>query len=161
MRFSSLPLFESGLKQGTITPDMPIDDDQFDSPLGPGPDEDRTYGTATATLVRPKAASKPVEDEEDTPKRWHVVLLDDDHHSYEYVILMMMDLFAMPPERAFQIAQTVDKHSRAICITTHKEHAELKQEQIHAYGRDALIASCEGSMSAVLVPEGSAEGNQQ
>ncbi|MEM1330451.1 MAG: ATP-dependent Clp protease adaptor ClpS [Planctomycetota bacterium] len=98
------------------------------------------------------------------PKQWHVVLLDDDHHSYEYVIVMMMELFAMPPERAFQVAQSVDGQGRAVCITTHREHAELKQEQVMGYGADPLIASCQGAMTCVLEPaefEGDEDGEDR
>ena len=83
---------------------------------------------------------------------WNVVLLDDDDHTYEYVMLMMQELFAHDLPKAFKIAQNVDSQGRAICLTTHKEHAELKQEQIHAFGPDRLMASSKGSMSAILEP---------
>jgi len=86
------------------------------------------------------------------PTRWHVVLLDDDAHTYEYVMRMTQSLFRVPTERAFQIARTVDGQGRAVCLTTHKEHAELKRDQIHAFGRDPLMAVCVGSMSAVIEP---------
>jgi len=88
----------------------------------------------------------------DQPKLWNVILLDDDDHSYEYVIRMMMELFAKPLEAAYQMAKEVDATGRVICTTVHKELAELKQEQIHAYGKDRLIASCKGAMSAVIEP---------
>jgi ATP-dependent Clp protease adaptor protein ClpS len=39
-----------------------------------------------------------------------------------------------------------------IVLTTSKEHAEIKQEQIHAFGPDPRIARCKGSMSAVIEP---------
>lgn len=80
------------------------------------------------------------------------MLLDDDDHSYEYVILMMQELFKHPLEKAFMVAQTVDSQGRAVCLTTHKEHAELKRDQILAFGKDPLIASCKGSMSAIIEP---------
>lgn len=63
-----------------------------------------------------------------------------------------MELFGKPLERAFQMAKEVDDTGRVICTTVHKELAELKQEQIHAYGKDALIASCKGAMSAMIEP---------
>jgi ATP-dependent Clp protease adaptor protein ClpS len=85
--------------------------------------------------------------------RYHVVLWDDDDHTYEYVIRMLKDLFGHPSERGFQIAEQVDKMGRAVCLTTTKEHAELKRDQIHAFGRDPLIARCQGSMSATIEPE--------
>ncbi len=39
-----------------------------------------------------------------------------------------------------------------IVLTTTREHAELKRDQIHAYGKDALIAACKGSMWATIEP---------
>ncbi|MBS0197818.1 MAG: ATP-dependent Clp protease adaptor ClpS [Planctomycetes bacterium] len=83
---------------------------------------------------------------------YNVVLLDDDDHTYEYVIEMMMRLFGHPLERAFEMAKTVDKTGRVICCTTHKEHAELKREQVHGFGRDRLLMRSMGSMSAVIEP---------
>ena len=81
---------------------------------------------------------------------YHVILLNDDDHSYEYVIVMLKDLFGHPVEKGFKLAEMVDKKGRAIVLTTTLEHAELKQDQIHAYGADATIPRCKGSMSAVL-----------
>jgi ATP-dependent Clp protease adaptor protein ClpS len=46
----------------------------------------------------------------------------------------------------------VDTQDRAVCLTTHKEHAELKRDQIHAYGRDPRMDVSNGSMSAVIEP---------
>jgi ATP-dependent Clp protease adaptor protein ClpS len=84
--------------------------------------------------------------------RYNVVLWDDNDHSYEYVIAMMRALFGHPTEKAFHIAEIVDSRGRAICLTTTLEHAELKRDQIHAYGKDQLIARCAGSMSASIEP---------
>lgn len=85
--------------------------------------------------------------------RYHVILWDDDDHSYEYVIHMMRALFGHSIERGFQIAEDVDTQGRAVCLTTTKEHAELKRDQIHAFGKDLLIPRCVGSMSASIEPE--------
>lgn len=85
--------------------------------------------------------------------RYHVVLWDDDDHTYEYVIRMLKELFGHPAEKGFQIAQQVDRGGKAICLTTTREHAELKRDQIHAFGRDPLIARCQGSMSSTIEPE--------
>lgn len=84
------------------------------------------------------------------PPPWRVVLLDDNDHTYEYVMEMVMSLFAMPMEKAFEIAKTVDSQGRAVCMTTHKELAELKRDQILAFGKDRHIAACKGSMSAII-----------
>lgn len=85
--------------------------------------------------------------------RYHVILWNDDDHTYDYVIRMMRELFGHPVEKGMQIAREVDKSGRAVCLTTTLEHAELKREQIHAFGPDSLIARCKGAMSASIQPE--------
>ncbi len=84
--------------------------------------------------------------------RYHVVLWDDSDHSYEYVILMMKRLFRYPIEVGYQIAKEVDHSGRAICLTTTLEHAELKRDQIRAFGKDELVSGCQGSMSSSIEP---------
>ena len=84
--------------------------------------------------------------------RWNVVLWNDDDHSYEYVIEMLRALFGFPLEKGFLHAKEVDTTGRTILITTSKEHAELKRDQIHGYGADPRIQRCKGSMSASIEP---------
>jgi ATP-dependent Clp protease adaptor protein ClpS len=95
-----------------------------------------------------------VKEEQKTKRQppYHVILLNDDDHSYVYVIHMLKELFGHPVEKGFLLAEQVDKTGRAIVLTTTKEHAELKQDQIHAYGPDPTIERCQGSMSAVIEP---------
>src|SRR6266567_3205094 len=82
---------------------------------------------------------------------YNVVLLDDDDHTYEYVIHMLQVLFGYPREKGLQMAREVDTTGRVIVLTTSKEHAELKQEQIHAFGPDPLSAhECAGSMTCII-----------
>jgi ATP-dependent Clp protease adaptor protein ClpS len=100
-------------------------------------------------VVRPKQRKRK------KPKkqpRYNVVLWDDSDHTYEYVQLMMQDLFRMPLARGLLVAKEVDHSGRAICLTTTLEHAELKRDQIHAYGADFRIPRCKGSMSATIEP---------
>jgi ATP-dependent Clp protease adaptor protein ClpS len=106
---------------------------------------------ATTAPAQPKASTKPDTDPTQ-PVPWNVVLIDDDEHTYEYVIKMMQELFAHDLEKAFKVAKTVDTDGRAVCLTTHKEHAELKRDQILAYGRDPRMAVSKGSMTAVIEP---------
>jgi len=84
--------------------------------------------------------------------RYNVVLLDDDDHTYEYVIEMLRAVFGMTKERAYLHACEVDASKRTIVITTTKEHAELKRDQVHAYGPDPRIPRCKGSMTAIIEP---------
>ena len=83
---------------------------------------------------------------------YNVVLLDDDDHSFEYVILMLKKIFGHPVEKGYKMAVEVDTTGRVIVATTHLEKAELKRDQIQAFGPDPLIPRCKGSMSATIEP---------
>lgn len=85
--------------------------------------------------------------------RFHVILWNDDDHSYGYVIVMLMKLFRHSPERSYELAREVDRRGKAVVLTTTKEHAELKRDQIHAFGPDGGIASCQGAMWATIEPD--------
>lgn len=84
--------------------------------------------------------------------RYNVILWNDDDHTYAYVMVMLQTLFGHPLEKGYEIAKQVDTQGRAIVLTTTKEHAELKRDQIHAYGKDALIQGCLGSMFSTIEP---------
>ncbi len=94
----------------------------------------------------------PAEGKTRPAPQWHVVLLDDDDHTYEYVIEMLMKLFNHDKPTAFRMACEVDKNGEVIVLTTHLELAELKRDQIHAYGADWRLERSAGSMSARVVP---------
>jgi ATP-dependent Clp protease adaptor protein ClpS len=103
------------------------------------------------TLTLPETETREEEKTRRQPP-YHVILVNDDDHSYAYVILMLKELFGHPVEKGYQLAEEVDKTGRAVVLTTTKEHAELKQDQIHAYGPDPTIPRCQGSMTAVIEP---------
>jgi ATP-dependent Clp protease adaptor protein ClpS len=105
------------------------------------------------TITLPSRKLK--EQEEQKTKRqppYNVVLLNDDDHSFEYVIAMLQQLFGYPREKGYQLAYQVHTQGRVIVLTTTLEHAELKRDQIHAFGPDPLIDRCKGSMSAEIEP---------
>jgi ATP-dependent Clp protease adaptor protein ClpS len=95
-----------------------------------------------------------VQEEQQTRRQppYHVILLNDDDHTYEYVIEMLKDLFGHPVEKGYQLAKLVDTTGRAVVCTTSLERAELKRDQIHAYGPDPRLPRCKGSMTAELEP---------
>ena len=99
--------------------------------------------------------ARPVEKEEQKTEGlppYNVVLLDDNDHSYEYVILMLKRIFGHPVEKGYEMAREVDATGRVVVATTNLEQAELKRDQIQAFGPDPLIARCKGSMSATVEP---------
>ena len=50
------------------------------------------------------------------------------------------------------MAEEVDETGRVIVDTTTMERAELKRDQIHAFGRDWRLPRCEGSMGSFIEP---------
>ena len=83
---------------------------------------------------------------------YNVVLLDDDEHTYEYVVEMLCKLFGHSMEQAFAMACEVDQEGRVIVDTTHLERAELKRDQIRAFGADCLLHGSRRSMYATIEP---------
>jgi ATP-dependent Clp protease adaptor protein ClpS len=102
----------------------------------------------TATMVT-EPETKPDRKKREVP-RYHVVLWDSDAHTYTYVEKMLRELFGHSPEECHKMAKTVDTEGRVIVLTTTKEHAELKRDQILAYGKDELMKNCKGSMHATI-----------
>ena len=84
--------------------------------------------------------------------RYHVLLWDSDAHTFDYVEKMLRELFGHKQEQCHKIAATVDAEGRAIVLTTTREHAELKRDQILAYGKDDIQGS-KGSMWSTIEAE--------
>jgi ATP-dependent Clp protease adaptor protein ClpS len=103
------------------------------------------------TLAKPKPSAVKKNKPRSLPP-YHVVLLDDNDHTHEYVIEMVMSLFGHGETMAAAMAKEVHESGRVILLTTHRERAELKRDQIHAWGKDQRVATCKGSMSAVVEP---------
>jgi ATP-dependent Clp protease adaptor protein ClpS len=101
-----------------------------------------------AAPVAKPAVAKQTERKELPP--FNVVLLNDEEHTYPYVIEMLHRLFGHSEKQAYELAKAVDQQGRAIVLTTHKERAEFKRDQIRGFGADPRIASSDCSMGAVV-----------
>lgn len=117
---------------------------------GPGEPQDFPGDDAGLATVAPKRKTAGRRKRTHQP-RYHVLLWDSDDHTFDYVERMLRDLFGHTAEQCHQIAETVDAEGRAIVLTTTKEHAELKRDQIHAYGKDNIEKS-KGSMWSTIEP---------
>ena len=118
--------------------------DDMDAFSNDDPMEDEPGGAVVAPTKEEKLDRPP----QGIP-RYNVLLWDSDDHTFEYVEKMLRELFGHTHEQCHKIAETVDNDGRAVVITTTKEHAELKKDQIHAYGKDHIEAS-KGSMWATI-----------
>lgn len=103
--------------------------------------------STTETTEQNQAPPKPCRQ-----PSYQVLLLDDNDHTYAYVIQMLGRLFGLPQEKAHSLAHDVDRTGRTVVLTTTREHAELKRDQIHAFGRDWRLENSAGSMSCQITP---------
>ncbi|HEX4148394.1 MAG TPA: ATP-dependent Clp protease adaptor ClpS [Pirellulales bacterium] len=111
--------------------------------------------SSAAEVAEPVSTPQEETRQRKKPKRqprYQVVLWNDDDHTYAYVMVMLLEIFGYPTEKGFQLAKEVDTSGRAILLTTTKEHAELKRDQVHAYGKDHAIQACKGSMWCTIEP---------
>ena len=111
-----------------------------------------TAAVESETVAPAPAAARPAGKPKRQP-RYHVILWNDDDHTYQYVVTMLQKLFGHPTEKGLRLAKEVDTQGRAIVLTTTREHAELKRDQIRAFGADRLLARSKGSMTATLEAE--------
>jgi ATP-dependent Clp protease adaptor protein ClpS len=107
---------------------------------------DDAVGTVTVEPKRKRAAER----KKRRVPRYNVILWDSDAHTYDYVERMLRELFGHTPEECHKMAETVDTEGKVIVLTTTQEHAELKRDQILAYGKDDLMRNCKGSMHATI-----------
>ncbi len=114
-------------------------DFQDETQEGPG------GGGATVAPVKQQQAERQARRQ----PRFNVLLWDSDAHTFDYVEKMLRELFGHEHQQCQKIAKQVDSEGRAVVLTTTMEHAELKRDQIHAYGKDHLEGSS-GSMWSTI-----------
>ncbi len=104
----------------------------------------------------PSPTATPEIEDQTTTKHmpmYRVMLHDDDAHTYQYVIELGSKIFGMDFNAGMALAQAVDGEGQGCCGVFPLEVAELKQEQVHAFGPDALMEDCAGAMTATIEPE--------
>lgn len=83
---------------------------------------------------------------------YHVVILNDEEHTFDYVIELLTKLFAHPATTAEALTWKIHTTGRAVVYTTHKEKAELKRDQVLAYGADPRMSISKGPLACYIEP---------
>ena len=89
---------------------------------------------ATSTHATPRTI--------DALPRWSVLLHDDDINTVEYVAKAIVTLTPLAAQEAFTC--TIEAHEKGVSLllTTHRERAELVQEQLVSSGLTVTIEPC-------------------
>ncbi len=83
---------------------------------------------------------------------YNVVILNDEEHTFEYVIELLIKLFAHSQPTAEALTWQIHNTGRAVVYTTHREKAELKREQVLAYGPDPRMSISKGPLGCYIEP---------
>jgi ATP-dependent Clp protease adaptor protein ClpS len=108
---------------------------------------------STSTVLEPEVEHE--REQESRTKRlppYNVIILNDEEHTFEYVIELLTKLFRHPLKTAEHLTWRIHTTGRAIVYTTHKEMAELKREQVHAYGPDPRMRISKGPLGCYIEP---------
>ena len=103
------------------------------------------------TQTAPRAATDPATKTRRLPP-YHVIILNDEEHTFPYVIELLTKLFAHPLAAAQELTWRIHTAGRAVVYTTHKEKAELKRDQVLAYGPDPRMSISKGPLGCYIEP---------
>jgi ATP-dependent Clp protease adaptor protein ClpS len=121
-----------------------FDDSEADAATG-------SADPVVATMSRPKGkTSEQTETRREPP--YNVIILNDEEHTFDYVIEVLCKIFRHPTATAEELTWRIHNTGRAIVYTTHKEHAELKRDQVLEYGADPRMDISTGSLRCHIEP---------
>ena len=103
---------------------------------------DQSPGTATA---KPKRAPKkaPHKRPPQPMPPWKVLLHNDDKNDIGFVVKTIMELTPLDENEAKERTDEANESGVALLLTTHKERAELYQEQFTSKGLTVTIEPAE------------------
>ena len=111
---------------------------------GSEPAKQEATGSGTAT-AKPKRESKkaPKKKPPQQLPPWKVLLHNDDKNSVEFVVLAVTELTPLNQDQALQRTDEAHRTGLSLLLVTHKERAELYQEQFTSKGLTVTIEPAE------------------
>jgi ATP-dependent Clp protease adaptor protein ClpS len=70
------------------------------------------------------------------PKKYKVILHNDDYTPFDFVILILIELFNKNEEQAFQITKEIHTKGKGIAGVYTKDIAETKSEQVNTIAQN-------------------------
>lgn len=109
-----------------------------------------------AASVEEPTVGVAVEEEQQTRTKklppYNVIIVNDEEHTFDYVIELLIKLFAHSLPAAEALTWQIHNRGRAVVYTTHKEKAELKREQVVSYGADPRMKESRGPLRCYIEP---------
>jgi ATP-dependent Clp protease adaptor protein ClpS len=103
----------------------------------PAANQGESAGTATAPKKSAKRA--PQKKPPQTLPPFKVLLHNDDKNAVDFVIRTIVELTPLNEDQAIQRTKEADKSGLSLLLVTHKERAELYQEQFTSKGLTVTI----------------------
>jgi ATP-dependent Clp protease adaptor protein ClpS len=106
-------------------------------------------------VVQTATKPRPTPDHETRTRRqppYNVIILNDEEHTFDYVIELLGKLFRHPLQTSIELTWRIHRTGRAIVLTTHKELAELKRDQVLSYGADPRMDISTGPLQCYIEP---------
>ena len=105
--------------------------------------DDGSSGGGTATQTKPEKKHQPKSPAPRQMPPWKVLLHNDDKNEMLYVVQAIVQLTPLNKEDAIERMVEAHKTGVALLLTTHKERAELYQEQFQSKGLVVTIEPAE------------------
>lgn len=118
-------------------------------------DQDESNVAVAEPPAQTQTVEKPEVDRETRTRRqppYNVIILNDEEHTFDYVIELLVKLFKHPVAKAKELTWRIHLSGRAVVFTTHKELAELKRDQVTAYGADPRMSISKGPLQCYIEP---------
>jgi ATP-dependent Clp protease adaptor protein ClpS len=90
------------------------------------PDDGRESDLATAAS-KPKLAKPPL---------YKVLIFNDDYTPMDFVVVILVEFFHMPTEKATQIMLKIHTEGKAVCGVYSRDVAETKAQQVNDFSRE-------------------------
>ena len=101
-------------------------------PDGSEPRQDKGGGSTATLEPKHKGKTDPKHKPPGMMPMWKVLLHNDDKNTFDHVIITIIDLTPLEEKEAVLRALEADKTGVALLLVTHKERAELYQEQFQS-----------------------------
>lgn len=110
---------------------------EADAPKAPRSEENS--GTTAVAEPPAKTKTRPTEPKSDKLPPYSVLLHNDDVNDMLYVVRTVIEITPLDKERALEVTFEAHLSGVALVLVTHKERAELYQDQFQSKGLTATI----------------------